>query len=63
MFAYVALGLWLADKVIFWTGLIVTGLTIVCLLLLPPHFFYIGMAVAMGGPLIGAGIYCRLRMR
>ena len=63
MFAYVALGLWLADKVIFWTGLIVTGLSIVSLLLLPAHLFYLGMAIAMGGPLIGAGIYCRLRMR
>ena len=63
MFAYVAMGLWLADKVIFCIGLLVTGLIIVALLLLPPHLFYLGMAIAMGGPMIGAGVYCRLRMR
>ena len=63
MFAYVAMGFWLADKLIFCTGVIVTILTIVCLAVLPPHLFYIGMAAAMGGPLIAAGIYCHVRMK
>jgi len=62
MFAYVAMGLWLADKLIFAVGLTVTALTILTLVLLPAELFYVGVAAAVGGPLIGAGIACRLRM-
>ena len=61
MFAYVAVGLWLEHFMI-WIGLAVTALTILGLFLIPPYFF-IWMAAAGGGTLIGTGLLIRNRWR
>ena len=61
MFAYVVMGLWL-DNFIIWIGLVVTALTILGLFLIESYFF-VWMAVMGGGTLIGTGLFIRNRWR
>ena len=61
MFAYVVTGLWL-EHFIIWIGLAVTGIAILGLFLLQPYF-WVWMAFAGGGTLIGTGIFIRYRWR
>jgi hypothetical protein len=61
MFAYVVMGLWL-DRYLLWIGLAVTALTVAGLFLLQPYF-WLWMAVAGGGTLIGTGLFIRRRWR
>jgi len=62
MFAYVVMGLWLRSALLFWLGLAVTGVTAIALFLLAPYFYLI-MAFAGGGALIGAGAGIRRAWR
>ncbi len=61
MFAYVVMGLWL-DNFMVWIGLGVTALTVFGVYLLQPYF-YVWMAVTGGGTLIGTGFFIRKRWR
>jgi hypothetical protein len=61
MFAYVVMGLWLASFML-WTGLAVTALTILGLILVPAYFS-LWMAVLGGGTLIGTGLVIRNRWK
>ena len=61
MFAYVVMGLWLGNFMI-WIGLAVTALTVLGLFLFPAYFS-LWMALAGGGTLIGTGVVIRKRWR
>lgn len=61
MFAYVIMGLWL-DLYMLWIGLFVTALTLAGLYFLQP-FFWLWMAFAGGGTLIGTGLLVRNRWK
>lgn len=61
MFAYVIMGLWL-DLYMLWIGLIVTALTLAGLYFLQP-WFWLWMASAGGGTLIGTGLLVRNRWK
>ena len=61
MFAYVVMGLWLARFMI-WIGLAVTALTLLGLFVIQPYF-WLWMAAAGGGTLIGTGLFIRNRWR
>lgn len=61
MFAYVVMGLWLAHFMI-WIGLAVTALTFLGLFVIQPYF-WLWMAAAGGGTLIGTGLFIRNRWR
>jgi hypothetical protein len=64
MFAYVMMGLWWADRVLLWLGIVVTLLIIVGFFLF--HFqpaFWLWMAVLGGGALAGTGLYIRKAWR
>ncbi len=61
MFAYVVIGLWLEDFMI-WLGLALTALILAGLFLLQPYFYFWTAAVG-GGTLIGTGIFIRNRWR
>lgn len=59
MFAYVVMGLWF-DDFLLWLGLAVTASIIIGFFLIQPYF-WIWMAVAGGGSLAGTGLYIRKR--
>lgn len=61
MFAYVVMGLWL-DNCMVWLGLGITALTVIGLVLVPAWFF-LWMAVMGGGTLIATGLIIRRRWR
>jgi len=61
MLAYVVMGLWL-DNCMVWLGLGITALTVIGLLLLPGGFF-LWMAAMGGGTLIATGLIIRRRWR
>lgn len=62
MFAYVVMGLWLRSALLFWLGLAVTAVTGTALFLFAPCFYLI-MAFAGGGALMGAGAAIRRAWR
>ena len=64
MFAYVTLGLWQEDWLIFWTGLVTNGLIAIGYWLLHGNpWMWIWMAVFGGGTLTVTGLYGWLRLK
>jgi hypothetical protein len=62
MFGYVVIGLWSGSFFMVWLGLAVTGLTFLGYYGLP-DYFYLWMSPMGGGPLLGTGLYIRIRWR
>ena len=61
MFAFVVMGLWQRNFMV-WIGLLITALILVGVFLLEPYF-WLWMAVTGGGTLIGTGLVIRFLWR